>query len=262
MNLRYLIALLAVTVLVSGCSSSEDDSSAEFSDIRMGEQQKEKNKYLAYTHRISIDLPVNKVKDRYDELVEWCVDDREFKCMLLDSSLSTSNFVHAKIRVRIVPEGVVPYLTKASDQGSTTEKSTEVEDLAESIVDNQKRLEMLSDYRDKLEALSERSDGDVEALVKIASELAKVQSDLEYSLGKKAHLMQRVEMDVVNLNLFSRSQKSFWRPIGESISEFGSNLSEGISSVITIIAYLIPWTILLSIIVFVARKLWVRRKRL
>ncbi|MCK7598990.1 DUF4349 domain-containing protein [Microbulbifer sp. CAU 1566] len=262
MNLRYLIALLAFAVLVSGCSSSEDDSSAEFSDIRMGAQQEEKNKYLAYTHRISIDLPVNKVKDRYDELVEWCVDDREFKCMLLDSSLSTSNFVHAKIRVRIVPEGVVPYLTKASDQGSTTEKSTEVEDLAESIVDNQKRLEMLSDYRDKLEALSERSDGDVEALVKIASELAKVQSDLEYSLGKKAHLMQRVEMDVVNLNLFSRSQKSFWRPIGESISEFGSNLSEGISSVITIIAYLIPWTILLSIIVFVARKLWVRRKRL
>jgi len=261
MSLRFLIALLAVTVLVVGCSSSEDSSIADYADINIATQQKAKNKYLAYTHRISIDLPIEKVETRYNELVEWCVKDSEFKCTLLDSNLSTSNFVHAKIRVRILPEGVIPYVAKASDQGTTTDRSTEVEDLAESIVDNQKRLEMLTDYRNKLEALSERSGGDVEALVKIASELAQVQSDLEYSLGQKAKLMQRVEMDVVNLNLFSRSQRSFWRPIGESISEFGGNLSGGISSVITVIAYLIPWLIFLIFVAFIAVKLWVWRKK-
>lgn len=261
MSLRFLIALLAVSVLMTGCISSEDSSSAEYADIKIASQQKEKNKYLAYTHRISIDLPIKKVESRYNELVEWCVNDSEFKCTLLDSNLSTSKFVHATIRVRIVPEGVIPYIKKASDQGTTTDKSIEVEDLAEAIVDNQKRLEMLTDYREKLEALSEKSGGDIEALVKITSELAQVQSDLEYSTGKKEKLLQRVEMDVVSLSLYSRSQRSFWRPIGESISEFGGNLSEGISSVITVVAYLIPWTILLCIVVLVARRLWIRRKK-
>lgn len=261
MNFRFFTALLAVTFLLSGCSSSEDSASAEFADIKVASKQKEKNRYLAYTHRISIDLPIKKVEARYNELVEWCVNDSEFKCTVLDSNLSTSNFVHAKIRVRILPDGVIPYITKASDEGTTTNKSTEVEDLAESIVDNQKRIEMLSDYREKLESLSERSDSDIEALVKIASELAQVQSDLEYSAGKKAKLLQRVEMDVVNLNLYSRSQRSFWRPIGESISDFGGNLSDGISSVITLVAYLIPWIVLLGFIVFVARRFWIRRKK-
>jgi hypothetical protein len=223
--------------------------------------QREKSRYLAYTHRVSIDLPVESVEERYNQILSWCAKDDEFKCILLSSGLTTDNYIRATVEVRILPKGVNEILGIASAGGSTRHKSTDVEDLGEAIVDNQKRLEMLRSYRDRLEALEKNPKNDVESLVKIASELSKVQSDLEYAEGKRSKLLQRVEMDIVNISIYSQSQKSFFKPIGASLKNFNSRLSEGISDTITAIAYLIPWLLLGSVLLYCARKIWVRVRR-
>src|SRR5262245_45964119 len=148
-----------------------------------------------------------------------------------------------------------------SSQGKVTSLATTAEDLAGPIEDTAKQLAMLTDYRSKLEALRGRGSNDVDALIKLNRELADVQSQIEALSGSQARLVQRVDTEILNVTISSFESRSFWSPIGESASGFGGNLSEGIASAITALAYIIPWGLILALIVWVVRKLWSRRKR-
>ena len=139
--------------------------------------------------------------------------------------------------------------------------STSAEDLAGPIQDTAKQLAMLTDYRSKLEALRSRSNNDVDALIKLNRELADTQSQIEALTGEQAQLVQRVETEILNVTISSYESRSFWSPIGDSTSEFGDHLSEGIASAITAMAYIIPWSLVLLLLIWVARKLWGLRKR-
>lgn len=224
-------------------------------DARPGSQ------YLAYSHRVTIELPADRVEAQYSRLLEWCAGDKQFRCTMLESHLSTDNYIEGRLEVRILPGGVDAFLQLAEKGGTVTRRGTQVEDLGEAIVDNQQRLEMLRDYRARLEALQQKPNVDVEALVKIAEQLAEVQANLEFAEGRRAKLLQRVDMDRVSVTLTSYAQRSFLQPIGASLKNFSSRLSKGISDTITAVAYLLPWLILLTLVVFGVRKIWVRVKR-
>jgi len=62
----------------------------------------------------------------------------------------------------------------ASSLGKLEHRSTKVEDLADAIQDTQSRIEMLTNYRKQLLALQAKAATNVEAAIKIASELSTV----------------------------------------------------------------------------------------
>lgn len=266
MKLFYLAAAVVLVQLLAGCSREPQYAAMmaepEYApELKVADVQRQKSKYLAYTHSVAVELPVDKVEEKYNRILQWCAEDAKYQCTMLSSSLRTDNYVRGDIALRILPKGVGEVLSLASGGGDTTHKSTSIEDLGEAIVDNQKRLEMLRDYRSRLEALSKDPKTDVESLVKIASELAKVQSDLEFAQGKRSKLLQRVEMDIVEISLSSYSQKSFAQPIGAALRNFGSRLSEGISDTITAIAYCLPWLLVLAVLLYGGRRIWVAVRR-
>ena len=119
---------------------------------------------------------------------------------------------------------------------------------------------MLKDYRSKLEALRDRAGNDIDSLIKVNKELAQVQSELEAVTGNHAHLMQRVETEILNVSIHSVQNQAFWRPITLAITDFGGNFSQGISIAITGIAYLIPWGLFVLFVVWAGRRLWLRWK--
>ena len=258
-------------IFLSGCGQkSPMDERASAADIVMPAKPasltakrdgRPGSKYLAYSHQVTIELPANEVANTYHRLLEWCAADKQFRCIMLQSHLSTDRYIEGRLEVRIQPDGVDAFLQLAEEGGSVTRRGTQVEDLGEAVVDNQKRLEMLRDYRARLEALQQKPEVEVEALVKIAEQLAEVQSNLEFAEGRRAKLLQRVETDRVSVALTSYAQRSFFQPIGASLKNFSSQLSEGISDAITAFAYLLPWLLLLVLVVFGVRKIWIRAKR-
>ena len=170
--------------------------------------------------------------------------------------ISTGKYQSAHIRLRIEPEGVKDLLKVASNNGEIVQESTSIEDLAKPIVDNKQRLEMLEGHRNRLLALQEKAADDIEALIKVSSELSKVQSDIELATGERDFLHQRVSMDIVNFRFQVEYHRSFWRPIRESLSDFSNNLSDGISGTIIAIAYLFPGIIVLLAMFVAVRFVW------
>lgn len=241
--------------------SNESELSGGF--LNSETNQREKDLYLSYEHYFTIDTTTENLSTSYKNTIASCVKDEKLECTILDSRISTGKYPSAQIRLRLNPEGVQDIVKIASGKGKIVQESTHIEDLAKPMVDNQQRLDMLESHRDRLLALQDKAADDIESLIKVSSELSKVQSEIELAKGEKEFLRQRVNMDIVNLDFQVEHYRSFWRPIRESLSDFSNNLSEGISGTIVVAAYLLPAFIVLLVMFVILRLMWrkIRRKR-
>ncbi len=257
-----LCLLLAIIISLSACSSSEttfdNASGGKSSEAEL--KQRSTNNYLAYEHSVTVDTTEESISSLYQNIINTCSEERTKNCTILNSNIDSGKFISAKIKLRISPDGVDDIIAIATKEGKVTNQSTSVEDLATDIIDGAKRIDMLKSYREKLIALEKKASDDIESLIKVSSELSAVQSQLEAAEGSKAHLVERVNLDIVNITLVVEASRSFWRPIIESLDEFGNHLSEGIAEAITGIAYLTPWFIVLLGFVYILRFLWKRSK--
>jgi hypothetical protein len=187
--------------------------------------------------------------------------DSDHHCTILQSDLSSGQARAGLIKLRIDPAAVEELVVFAAGFGHLENRSTTVEDLAESIQDTQSRMEMLTTYRKQLLELRAKATTNIEAAIKIASELSTVQSDLERVTGEAAFQTKRVTTDIVTLRFDVTEQRAFWRPVREAFRDFLGHLSEGMSQAITAVAYIVPWLFIVVPGLYLLRFLWRRRGR-
>ena len=259
---RLLIACLLLVAL-AGCSNKSETGLAKMAVVAAPEREKAADsprRTLAYKHSIRLDTQEEKVTAIHEAALAACRDASADLCTVLESRISTGRFAAASLQFRVKPAGVPKLIAALNRQAEITEQATQAEELAGPIQDGEKKLAMLTTYRAELEALRKRAGNDVDALIKVTHELATVQSELEAANGQHADLVQRVETEILDVTIRSERNQSFWRPISLAATEFGSSLSQGVSTAITGVAYLLPWTFVIGLAVWIARKLWRRRK--
>ena len=259
-NTGYTLIIILILFL-SGCSESQQFDTSSGNDLvsKNEASQRTKNKYLAYIHSITILTKKEVINSQFNKIIEKCTSDIANQCVILYSSQNSGEYTDSKIKIRLKPEGVSHYINLASNDGEVTSQSSSAEDLTDKIIDNEKRLTMLESYKKKLIKLEDNPKNNIDSLIKISSELSKVQTDLEYTQGKKSELYQRTKMDILNINLSVSGNESFWEPIGYAFSDFSDNFSDGLAVFITSSAYFIPWVFVLFIIIYVIRII-LRRK--
>jgi len=259
---RFLILFLFV--FVYGCSSENSAHSDSVSDdfySPMQEKQRSKNKYLAYTHNITVTVEKIELPVVFKSVIDTCLNDSEYECLIMQSTQRGGRYASGSIMLRVAPEGIPKYRSLISKSGEVEQQSTTAEDLTDSVIDTEKRLEMLNAYQKKLTELEKNPNINIESLIKVSSEMSDVQTKLEYSQGQKAKLNQRISMDILTISLKTNENETFISPISESLSDFGEDFSEGIAIFITTAAYLIPWVLLVIFFVWLIRFILIRSKR-
>lgn len=254
MNRLCLCTLLMV--LSAGCSKSAEPMAAMAPEVA---RLKAPASYLAYEHSLEIETEAEKVGELVKLAQSACLRAAEQACAVLESTISTARSTTAHLKFRAKAEGIRSLQSLLAKQGTVSAQSTRAEDLAGPIEDGARKLAMLQSYRAKLEGLLGRANLDVEALIKLTRELAEVQGQIESLAGTQAHLVQRVETEILRVDISSERHEGVWRPVSNALSRFGGNLAEGVGSTITGMAYLIPWALVLGLIVYVFRR--VRRAR-
>jgi hypothetical protein len=262
---NYTAILLFSLITLTACSKKSESFSAPMMAAKMvadisAPAPQAPTPQLAYVHDFNLEVEENQITSVYTKIQAVCKAANN-ECTLLESHLQTSQQFSANVKFRATPATLQKLLKSLGEQGQVTSQSTTAEDLAGPIGDSKKKIEMLLDYRGKLEGLRGQASSNIDALIKINKELSEVQSELEEMSGRKAHLMQRVNTEILNLNISAIQNAFFWKKIALSFASFGSNLSEGISNVITAIAYLAPWVLALLGLLWALRKLWFRRKK-
>jgi hypothetical protein len=259
---RGLQVALVASALLAGCA---DGTNAQYgvadSNLQLDlppEAADSTRRYLEQKHTVTIDVPEQKIDPAFQAVVAACNTDRKLQCTLLDSELTKAENTAASISARLIPSGVDTFIALAASHGTIESKSTHTNDLAKPIVDAEQRLKMLEGYMQDLLRLQQQSRGDVDALIKVSAEIAETQSQLESLKGEHAHLLQRVDFQIVNLHFFSNRTQSLATPIQRAFRDFGRDLTDGIAQAITGLAYLVPWLLILVPLAFLFRYLWRR----
>jgi hypothetical protein len=255
---RHCIVLLIV-LAVAGCDADKRRERSFAASAPAPAAQAAR--YMAYEHYLTLDVTEDRVAEVHKSLEATCLQATAHECVVLGSQLSTGRHVSAELRVRAKPEGIRALIESVSAQGEVISQSVTAEDLAEPIADTETKLAMLNDYRAKLQTLSDRARGDVDALIKVSKELADVQSQIEMLAGTRANMFRRVETQLLTVSISSGSQPSFWRPIADALAEFGITLSSAIAALVRMVAYLLPFSVLLVGLGWAVLKLRARRKR-
>ena len=178
----------------------------------------------------------------------------------MQSDLSSGATPSGSIRLRIDPDAVEGLVSFVVSLGKLEHRSTSVEDLADAMQDTQTRIAMLTSYRKQLQDLQSKVGNNVEAAIKLASELSTVQTDLERASGEAAYQTKRTTTEIVRIEFVVNERKAFWRPIGQAFDSFAGNFSNGISQAVTAVAYIVPWLFVVVPGLYLVRFLWRRRR--
>jgi glycine cleavage system regulatory protein len=236
----------------AGADKTFQESSAS------SQQSPSARQFLAYEHSLTVDANETQVAGIYRQSLAACLALPNAGCVVLDSRLSTGRETNAAIKMRIRPEFVKKIIESLGKLGDITHQSTTVEDLATPIGDAEKKLAMLTSYRTQLEGLRGKANNDIDAAIKITKELAEVQSDLENLAGEHAHLLKRVQTEVLNINIESAQNLSWWAPIRSSLQQFSGDLAQGLATAITASAFALPWLVVFGLLAWLVRKVWLK----
>lgn len=214
---------------------------------------------LAYEHTVAIELDGQLLPKRLREIESACASGKPVECTVLEVRLQGQGDVSSGfIRMRIAPQGVDSTVEAASQGGKLTSRSTRAEDLAEPIADTQRRLALMTTHRDRLAEIMKSKDLKVEQLITVSKELATVQTNIDALSTEQAQLRRRVDTDLLTIDLSppAGSYQTQLTPIRDALSMFGNNFREAVASVISFIAVVVPWLVILLPGLFLLRAFW------
>lgn len=259
LKLRLLTALV-ICMFVQACASEKPQGEVSLKSPAGADQysdaKREATKYLAYEHNVDAKVDVGKLLALHRSIVDRCIGDNEFQCVVLESNLQSGTYSSGSIRLRLLPGGVNNYLQLLDQGGEILARNSRADDLTDAVVDTEKRIDMLTKHQVRLEELGARETGNIDALLKIANELATVQSQLEFARGKEQRLAKRVKTDLLTIRLSSNQVSSKWGVVGDSIDSFGDDLAYATANAISFTASVLPWIPIVVLLAWLLRFFW------
>jgi Domain of unknown function (DUF4349) len=178
--------------------------------------------------------------------------------MLQVEMRSTADVPSGLIRMRLARGGVEPMIELASKDGKVESRSTQAEDLAQPIADTERQLALLTLHRDRLTELMKSKDIKVDQLIVLSKELATVQTQIDSHSTERANLRRRVDTELLAVNLSppGRDYATQQTPVMDSLRLFGSMFREAIGQVITFVAFVVPWLVIIIPGLILLRLFW------
>jgi len=220
-----------------------------------------KPQIFSYTHRLDLILPQGGVKRSFETGRDACLNRASLHCDLLTASLSSGESGDEASIIVAVPHDQVAVFEKilTGTGASVQSRSANAENVATEAGDNDRKVVQLKAWRDRLAALSKRSDISVADLMKVEAELSKAEADLGAAEAEKHDIDGRIAKEVVSVSFNER--ESVLAPIGRVFANAGATLIDSVANAIEFLIRVIPWLPIVLAGLWLIRWLWWRRKK-
>jgi hypothetical protein len=271
-NVNKSFAILVTALVLGACDQQKATVEASYGVAQEGARTRlaavaapaanaadARENTLAYEHTISIELSKELVSARLRELEAACVADRASDCTMLQMEMRASDDVPSGfIRMRLARRGVEPIIELAGKDGEIQARSTQAEDLAQPIADTERQLALLTLHRDRMTELMKSKDIKIDQLIALSKELATVQTQIDSYGTERANLRRRVATELLTVNLQppGRDYAVQETPVMDSLRLFGSMFREAIGQVITFVAFVVPWLVIIIPGLILLRLFW------
>ncbi len=228
---------------------------------------KETRRYKAVSYFLTLQSEPDKLPALWKEAQDYCSIKLADKCEVITSSIMRPDQnlpPTASLQIRILPEQVTSYLSKARAGSETIEDRTQSEDKTDAVIDTEARLKNLGAMRDRLRELLNTPNAKLKDLIEVEREIVRVQSELDSLNGMRKALANETDKVAIHLTFVSRrsiAESSALSPINEAVLSMGRLFASSIAAIITFFAVVLPWLVLLLVLTLIIKKIMQRLRR-
>jgi Domain of unknown function (DUF4349) len=223
---------------------------------------------LAYSYSATLSLPADNVTKVMKAHESKCVTAGPALCQVVTAaSQKQGDDVSANLSIRATPTWLGTFRTGLDQDAKSADGKVEAqgvtsEDLTRNITDSEARLRALKSLRVRIEALIASRPGKLSDLLEAERELARVQGEIDSFESNLSVMRARVNMSTMDLAYQSRQIAvggGTFEPLGDAITGFFGVMARSLASLITFLAAILPFGLVLVPVVFYGLK-W-RAKR-
>lgn len=259
--MRQWILWLALAVVLAACKGQTGGQGSAAPAVGEAGVQHKRAAGVAYEHELELEVPSGHTRQVYEAAQQACAALPEQGCTLLEASIRAGTDPGATVQMRIVPEGVNKVLGALSGRGKVVTQSSKGKDLAEPIQDGERKMAMLTGYRDQLQNLSRQRALDPDALIKLSRELAEVQSEIDSAATAQAQLHRQVDTELLTVAMHEHARAGQAGKVRQALDDFGDDLLQGVAALITFVASTLPFVLACGVLYFLWRRVRAARRR-
>ncbi|WP_051710814.1 DUF4349 domain-containing protein [Andreprevotia chitinilytica] len=205
-------------------------------------------RYIAVRQHLTIETEPEQLSTVWQAAQQRCV---EPTCELLNATLNKADdygVPTAQISVRLKPSAVAAYTTAISQNGKVIEQAISREDKTDEVIDVEARQKNIAQLRDNLRQMLNQQNAKLADLLAVQKELAEAQSQLDSMAGRRLALANQTDKVAVDIELRARrsvAERSVFAPLMQSWHEVGYRFMENVGNVLTFVASILPWLLLL-----------------
>ncbi len=211
--------------------------------------------YLAYTYALGLEIPSERLAGVMDRHIQACQAAGPRMCQLIGSNRTgdPESYMEGYVQIRGEPMWLRTFkagMAQDADEagGRIISENTASEDLTRQIVDTEARLRAQTALRDRLQELLRSRPGRLADLLEVERELARVQGEIDAVQSALAVMRTRVAMSELTLQYRSAPRpvgSDTFEPLRQAFANFLGIIVGGFAAIITLIAVLIPFAIVL-----------------
>jgi len=264
MNRRFVVLIVAgLASIGNGCGYKKVALPVSTSGVMLEASAASLQRYIAERHKLEIVTQESELQKSWDSTVAFC---GTIQCEIVSSSITTragDSPPSGVIALRVAPDDFKKLLGSVEKLGKIAQHTTERQDKTTDVVDTEAKVKNLTTFRDNLRAMLAKPGATVKDLVEIQKQLNDTQSELDSETAQRKILANETEKIAVEISFrvekLSANAGGFAQ-IWDALRESGSILADSTASLITTIVTIIPWLVLILPLVWLLRKGWKKLK--
>jgi hypothetical protein len=224
---------------------------------------------LAYSYDYVVALPTRSVRTLASSHEQACIQAGPQRCQLIGSSNEQmgEDAQIVRLELRATPEWLTAFrngLTAEAEaaDGEVVRSSTSSEDLTRAIIDTEAHLRAKTTLRDRLQAMLATRDGNLQTVLEVERELARVQGEIDSATSTLQAMRARVSMSHLTLTYQSRSvlaPDSATAPLESALTGALGLFMMGLAAIVSVLAFSLPFLLVIGPVVWLV--LWGLRRR-
>ncbi|MDB5801854.1 MAG: hypothetical protein JWL63_2793 [Rhodocyclales bacterium] len=224
---------------------------------------KKVQRHIALRHQLVIETRNAALQSIFEEAVRRC---EQLGCEVPSAGQRKGNEYEppsASLTARIPPAALDAFLAGFGQDAEVVQHSRQSEDKTNAVIDTEARLRNLNDLRERLRTMLASHPGKIADVLEIQRELTQTQAELDSLNGIRKALADETEKIALSIDFRGRAsmrERGFLRPVASAWNHAGETLMSSLASLITFIAAVLPWLVILVPGFVALRKLWRRWK--
>lgn len=224
---------------------------------------------FSYTHAWSVIMARETVAPRFTRARDLCLRDKSLNCKLVFAKLASGEYdpgsVSGSIEVQL-PHAkldiferalMAPVKGEAVRDAVMQARSSQAQSVETQAGDTARKVAQLTAYRDRLADIAKRPNLSVDDIIKLESERARVQTELDEATGLQRTLTDGIAREDVTITLTGRTPPI--KQVGvfaRFLDNAGSTLTDSAEAALLFAIGAIPWLPVIAVVIWLVSRLW------